>query len=252
MKITNDPSGPKPVEVQVAGIGFISRLRNYFLTGLVIAAPLAITTYIVWWMVQWIDSWVKPLIPNRYNPEQYLPFAVPGFGVLLAIVLITLLGFLTANLLGRSLVGFGESLLGRMPLVRTIYSGLKQMFVTMLTDKAATFNKVVLVEYPRRNLWSIAFVSTEVKGELYEILNESDKPEDRVMSVYVPTTPNPTSGYLLFCKRSELVELDMSIEDAAKLVITAGLVSPEHYEKHIKSSADRARVLRKRIPAAVD
>lgn len=251
MSASKDPSGKSPADVPAAGIGFIPRLRNYFLTGLVIAAPLAITIYIVWWLVQWIDGWVKPLIPTRYNPEQYLPFAVPGFGVLLAIVLITLLGFLTANLLGRSLISFGESMLGRMPLVRTIYSGLKQMFVTMLTDKAATFNKVVLIEYPRRHLWSLAFVSSTVKGELYEILNESDKHEDQIMSVYVPTTPNPTSGYLLFCKRSEMIELDMSIEDAAKLVITAGLVSPE-YHKYIKSPADRARVTRKRVAAEVD
>jgi uncharacterized membrane protein len=251
MSMGSEPFGEGPAEKPV-GLGLVSRMRNYFLTGLVIAAPLAITIYIVWWMVQWIDGWVKPLIPNRYNPEQYLPFAVPGFGVLLAIILITALGFLTANLLGRSLVSYGESLLGRMPLVRTIYSGLKQMFVTMLTDKAATFNKVVLVEYPRRNLWSLAFVSTAVKGELYEILNEGDQYEDQIMSVYVPTTPNPTSGYLLFCKRSELIELDMSIEDAAKLVITAGLVTPEHYKKHVKSPADRARLLRKPIPAEVD
>ena len=198
MSKSSAPQDPTPVEV-ASGIGIMPRLRNYFLTGLVIAAPLAITVYIVWWMVHWIDGWVKPLIPTRYDPEQYLPFAIPGLGVMLAIVLITLLGFFTANLLGRSLVTYGEGLLGRMPLVRTIYSGLKQMFVTMLTDKAATFNQVVLIEYPRRNLWSLAFVSSRVKGELYEILQESDKHEDQVMSVYVPTTPNPTSGYLLFC-----------------------------------------------------
>ena len=243
MSKSSAPQDPTPVEV-ASGIGIMPRLRNYFLTGLVIAAPLAITVYIVWWMVHWIDGWVKPLIPTRYDPEQYLPFAIPGLGVMLAIVLITLLGFFTANLLGRSLVTYGEGLLGRMPLVRTIYSGLKQMFVTMLTDKAATFNQVVLIEYPRRNLWSLACVSCRVKGELYEFLQESDKHEDQVMSVYVPTTPNPTSGYLLFCKRSELIELDMSIEDAAKLVITAGLVTPE-YHKYIKRPADRARVKRK-------
>jgi len=190
------------------------------------------------------------MIPTRYNPEQYLPFAIPGIGVMLAIILITLLGFFTANLLGRSLITYGEGLLGRMPLVRTIYSGLKQMFVTMLTDKAATFNQVVLIEYPRRNLWSLAFVSSAAKGELREVLTDSEKREDEIMSVYVPTTPNPTSGYLLFCKRSEMVELDMSIEDAAKLVITAGLVTPE-YHKYIKKPADRERVLRKR-PATVD
>jgi uncharacterized membrane protein len=249
MNPSSAPHDPAPPET-ASGIGFMPRLRNYFLTGLVIAAPLAITIYIVWWLVHWIDGWVKPLIPARYNPEQYLPFAIPGFGVVLAIILITLLGFFTANLLGRSLITFGESLLGRMPLVRSIYSGLKQVFVAMFTDKAATFNQVVLVEYPRRHLWSIAFVSAPVKGELKAILTESDKQDDEVMSVYVPTTPNPTSGYLLFCKRSEMIELDMSIEDAAKLVITAGLVAPE-YHKYIKRPADKARIVGKR-PAIVD
>jgi uncharacterized membrane protein len=249
MNPSNTPQEPTPAEA-ASGIGITPRLRNYFLTGLVIAAPLAITIYIVWWLVQWIDGWVKPLIPSRYNPEQFLPFAIPGIGVVLAIVLITLLGFFTANLLGRSLITYGEGLVGRMPLVRTIYSALKQMFVAMLTDKTATFNQVVLIEYPRRHLWSLAFVSSKVKGELHEILNESDKYEDQIMSVYVPTTPNPTSGYLLFCKRSEMIELDMSIEDAAKLVISAGLVAPE-YHKHIKRPADRARVAGKR-PAGVD
>lgn len=243
MSKSNVPRDPTPAEVAI-GIGIMPRLRNYFLTGLVIAAPLAITIYIVWWMVHWIDGWVKPLIPTRYDPEQYLPFAIPGLGVVLAIILITLLGFFTANLLGRSFVTYGEGLLGRMPLVRTIYSGLKQMFVTMITDKSATFNQVVLIEYPRRNLWSLAFVSAPVKGELLEVLHESDKYEDELMSVYVPTTPNPTSGYLLFCKRSEMIELDMSIEDAAKLVITAGLVAPE-YHKYIKRPADKARVKQK-------
>jgi uncharacterized membrane protein len=250
MNTVADPSQNGPAKAPAGRTGIMPRLRNYFLTGLVIAAPLAITIYIVWWMVHWIDGWVKPLIPSRYNPEQFLPFAIPGIGVVLAIVLITLLGFFTANLLGRSLITFGESLLGRMPLVRSIYGGLKQMFVAMFTDKTATFNQVVLVEYPRRNLWSIAFVSAPVKGELSEILTESNEPEDEVMSVYVPTTPNPTSGYLLFCKRSELVDLDMTIEEAAKLVITAGLVSPE-YHKRIKNPADRARVLRK-LPEPVD
>jgi uncharacterized membrane protein len=146
----------------------LTRVRAYFLTGLVIAAPLAITIYLVWWFVGWIDSWVKPLIPSSYNPEQYLPFALPGIGVLVAFVLITLLGFLTANLLGRTLLAYGERLVGRMPLVRTIYGGLKQMFETMLSSKTTTFNQVVLIEYPRRGTWSIAFVATSAKGEVRE------------------------------------------------------------------------------------
>jgi uncharacterized membrane protein len=250
MNPNTDPAEPAAIPVPPrAGLG--TRIRTYFLTGLVIAAPLAITIYIVWWFIGWIDGWVKPLIPTRYNPEQYLPFAIPGLGVLAAFILITLLGFLTANLLGRSLIAYGERLLGRTPLVRSIYGGLKQMFETMLSSRTTTFNQVVLVEYPRRSLWSIAFVATAAKGEVRDILQESAAPEDEIISVYVPTTPNPTSGYLLFCKRSELIDLDMTIEEAAKLVISAGLVSPE-YHKRIKKSADRKRVLRKRITADAD
>jgi uncharacterized membrane protein len=246
----NSASEPKDPGQENAPVGprLIARVRTYFLTGLVIAAPLAITFYLVWWFIQWIDSWMKPFIPARYLPEQYLPFAVPGLGVVFAFILITILGFLTANLLGRTLLTSGERLLGRMPLVRTIYGGLKQMFETMLTSKASTFNKVVLIEYPRRELWSLAFVATSAKGEVREILNESDEYEDEIMSVYVPTTPNPTSGYLLFAKRKEMIELDMTIEEATKLVNTAGLVSPE-YHKRIKSPADRKRVVRRRAHA---
>jgi uncharacterized membrane protein len=232
---------PPPEQVQLpARTGVVARVRNYFLTGLVIAAPLAITLYIIWWLVHSIDSLVKPLIPARYDPDLLLPFSVPGVGVVIAFVLITLLGFLTANLLGRTLISYGERILGRMPFVRTIYGALKQIFETMLSSRASTFNQVVLIEYPRRDLWSIAFVATSAKGEVREKLGQSETPDDEIMSVFVPTTPNPTSGYLLFCKRSEMIPLDMSIEEAAKLVISAGLVTPD-YRERAKALADVAR-----------
>jgi uncharacterized membrane protein len=227
----------------------MGRIRNYFLTGLVIAAPLAITIYIFWWLVNWLDGWVKPLIPSAYDPEKFLPFYVPGIGVIVAFLLITLLGFLAANLLGRTLISYGEYWLGRMPLVRTVYGGLKQMFETMLTNKAATFNKVVLIEYPRRETWSLAFVAMPASGEVREVLQSDDARENEVMTVYVPTTPNPTSGYLLFAKRKEMIELDMTIEEAAKLVITGGLVTPE-YRERIKRPEDKARFLRPRAEAS--
>jgi uncharacterized membrane protein len=239
-----DQPRPEPVPPS-ARFGLMARIRNYFLTGLVIAAPLAITIYIVWWLVHWIDGWVKPLIPSSYDPDRYLPFAVPGMGVVIAFLLITLLGFLAANLLGRTLISYGERLLGRMPLVRTVYGGLKQMFETMLTSKTATFNKVVLIEYPRRETWSLAFVAMPASGEVREVLQVDDEFENQIMTVYVPTTPNPTSGYLLFAKRKEMIELDMTIEEAAKLVITGGLVTPEHH-KRVKRSSDKARLLRTR------
>ena len=204
-------------------LGAGRRLRNYFLTGLIIVAPLAITAYLTWTFIGWVDSWVKPYIPAIYNPDYYLPFAVPGFGLLTALFLITMIGFLTANLVGRSIIAFGESLLDRMPLVRSIYKGLKQIFQTVLAEQSGSFKQAALIEYPRRGLWSIVFIATETKGEVNTRL-----PEDDSISVFLPTTPNPTSGFLLFVPRKDVIILDMSVEEAAKMVISAGLVSPEY------------------------
>ena len=204
---------------------FAVRLRNYFLTGLVICAPLAITAFLVWNVVGWVDSWVKPYIPAKYNPEAYLPVPIPGFGVVVAVILVTLVGFLTANLIGRSIVGYGERVLSRMPLVRTVYSALKQIFETVLRDSDDSFSQVILVQYPRPGLWALAFVATDTLGEVQARL---DAPAGPTVSVFLPTTPNPTSGFLLFVPKSEMIVLDMSVEEAAKLVISAGLVAPEH------------------------
>ncbi|MEQ8481481.1 MAG: DUF502 domain-containing protein [Hoeflea sp.] len=204
-------------------VGASRRLRNYFLTGLIIVAPLAITAYLTWTFVGWVDSWVKPYIPTIYNPDNYLPFAVPGFGLLTALFLITVIGFLTANLVGRSIIAFGESLLDRMPLVRSLYKGLKQIFETVLAEQSSSFKQAALIEYPRRGLWSIVFIATDTKGEVNHRLAEQDS-----ISVFLPTTPNPTSGFLLFVPREDVMILDMSVEEAAKMVISAGLVSPDY------------------------
>ncbi len=202
---------------------FIARLRSYFFTGLVIAAPISITIYVTWWFIGFVDNWFKPLIPARYNPDAYLPFSVPGLGLLIALFLLTLLGALAANLFGRTVVGYGEQLLNRMPLVRNLYRALKQIFETVASQSNSTFRDVALIEYPRRGLFAIAFVSTDTKGEIIEIANEG-KP---MVSVFLPTTPNPTSGFLLFVPKSDLKVLNMSVEEGAKLVISAGLVTPE-------------------------
>jgi len=207
-------------------VGAGRRLRNYFLTGLIIVAPLAITAYLTWTFIGWVDSWVKPYIPQIYNPDHYLPFAVPGFGLLTALFLITMIGFLTANLVGRSILGFGESLLDRMPLVRSLYKGLKQIFQTVLAEQSGSFKQAALIEYPRRGLWSIVFIATDTKGEVNKRLPESES-----ISVFLPTTPNPTSGFLLFVPRKDVIILDMSVEEAAKMVISAGLVSPDFPKK---------------------
>jgi uncharacterized membrane protein len=206
----------------------MARLRNFFLTGVIVCAPLAITAYIAWSFIHWVDSWVKPYIPSAYNPDNYLPFAVPGFGLLVALVIITLVGFLTANFIGRSIVHLGERLVNRTPLVRGIYRALKQIFETVLSNKSDMFSQVGLVEYPRKGVWSLVFVAGEKETEINVKL---DKPGDPLVAVFMPCTPNPTTGFLMYVYRSEIVMLDMTIEDGAKLIVSAGLVAPEYKRK---------------------
>ncbi len=201
------------------------RMRNNFLTGLIICAPVAITIWLTWTFVRWADSWVKPYIPARYNPENYLQFAIPGFGLLIAVMIITMVGFLGKNLIGRSIVNFGESILHRMPLVRSIYKSLKQIFETVLKEESTSFKKVGLIEYPSPGLWSLVFISTDVKGELEVRFNELGQ---AMVTVFLPPTPVPTAGFLLFVPREKVTMLDMSTEEAAKLLISGGLITPEY------------------------
>lgn len=216
------------------------RLRNYFLTGLVIAAPISITIYLTWSLIKWIDGWVKPVIPREYSPDSYLPFSVPGFGVLVAVVALTLLGFLTANFVGRTLVGMGESLVGRTPLVRNLYGALKQLFETVLSSKGKSFHKTALMEFPYKGVWAIVFIATETKGEIRHRIGEDG---EEWVTVFLPPSPAPTAGFMLFVKRSELIELDMTIEEAAKVVLSAGLVTPDY-------DPSRVRPVTPRLPAA--
>ncbi|SRR5690606_5777429 len=203
-----------------AGIG--ARLRTYFLTGLVVAAPVGVTAFLTWWFVGLFDGWIKPLIPARYSPDTYLPFTVPGFGLVVALICITLLGALTANLFGRTVVSWGERLLNRMPVIRNIYRAVKQIFETAISQSNSSFREVGLIQYPRKGLYAIVFIARESSKRITDAAGAGE-----MLTVFLPTTPNPTSGFLLFVPRKELIVLDMTVEDAAKLVISAGLVTPE-------------------------
>lgn len=219
----DEPQLSAPVDSP--GGRIVKRLRNYFLTGLVIAAPISITIYLTWSLIKWIDGWVKPVIPREYSPDSYLPFSVPGFGVLVAVIALTLLGFLTANFVGRTLVGLGESLVGRTPLVRNLYGALKQLFETVLSSKGKSFHKTALMEFPYKGVYAIVFIATETRGEIRHRIGQDG---EEWVTVFLPPSPAPTAGFMLFVKRSELIELDMTVEEAAKVVLSAGLVTPDY------------------------
>ena len=216
----------------------MTRLRNYFLTGVVVCAPLAITAYLAWSFIGIIDSWVKPYIPGRYNPDTYLPFAVPGFGLIVAVVFITLIGFLTASFVGRAIVQFGENLLGRMPLVRNVYSGLKQIFETVLANRPELFTQAGLVEWPRRGIWSIVLIPKQQPSEMNEVLVDK---EGETMAVFRPISPNITTGYIMYVARKDVIPLKMTVEEAARFLISAGLVTPERagVERAAPSEAEK-------------
>lgn len=201
----------------------MAQLRNNFVTGIVVIGPLAITIMIARWFLEWVDATVKPLIPVSWNPDTYLPVAIPGFGLLVAILGITMLGALTASLIGRSLISYGEQLVDRTPFVRPVYKTLKQVFETVVANRANSFTQAGLIEWPRKGLWSIVFISAPARGEIRAKLG----PDGDFLTVFIPTTPNPTGGYIMFVPRRDIRILDMTVEDAAKLVISAGLVMPE-------------------------
>lgn len=219
---TVTPAGPPQRTNRFGG------LHNYFLTGLIVTGPVAITLYLIWTFIQWVDGWVKPFIPARYLPETYLPFQIPGFGLIVAVIGLTLIGFFTANLVGRTLVRFGEKLLDRTPVVRSIYKALKQVFSTVFSQSGTSFRKVGLVEFPA-GAWSIVFISSEPSPVIEERLPGGNS--EAWVSVFMPCAPNPTTGFFFLLPKSKVIELSISIEQATKLVISAGLIQPESLVK---------------------
>lgn len=222
MSSENDPS--RPVLIRPAARStFWQRARNNFLTGIVIFAPISITIYLVWLFLNFVDSWVLNYVPKAYNPAEYMPISIPGIGVVFFFFFVAALGALTKGFFGRQLFRFGEGIVDRMPVVRSIYTTLKQIVETIFAREGQdSFEQVCLIEYPRRGIWAVAFVTTETAGEIAE----KNAAAGQMVSVFLPTTPNPTSGFLLFVPTDDIILLEMSVEDAAKQVISAGLVTP--------------------------
>lgn len=235
--------------------GFLGRLRAYFFAGILITAPIFITFYLAWLFIHFVDSKVTPLIPSAYNPETYLPFGMPGLGLIVLVIAMTMIGALTAGFVGRLYVRASERLLNRMPIIRGVYGAIKQVLETVLAQKSNAFRKAVLVEYPRRGIWAIAFITGTTKGEIQNLT------EEECVNIFLPTTPNPTSGFLLFVPKKELTPLSMTVEEAMKMVISGGIVTPADRrsakvkEKPVLSAAtyENLDMLResKRIPVLI-
>ena len=214
--------------------GLLARLRTYFLTGIVVSAPIGITIWLIWLFVAFVDHTVVPLIPDAYNPSDALGVSVPGIGVIVVLLVVTIIGFLVTNFFGRFMVRMGENMVARVPVVRTIYGVLKQIFDAVLAQSEGAFREVVLIEYPRKGIWVLGFVTSNTQGEVQRVT-----PHEMV-NVFLPTTPNPTSGFLLFVPRKDCITLDMSVEEGVKLVISGGIVSPPDREAVASEDQDDA------------
>ncbi len=201
------------------------RLRRYFMAGLLVWLPVG-ATILVFTLLLRLTNGLLVLLPPTWRPEALLGFGIPGLGAILAFLLLIITGMLAANLLGRRLVKFYESLMERIPVVRTVYSAVKNFSEIVLSDSTASFNKVLLIEYPREDLYSLAFQTSEDPGEIRDVTGEP------IVAVFLPTTPNPTSGFMLFVPTRSVTELEMPVEEALKMIISLGVVVPEWHPVH--------------------
>jgi len=210
---------------EIAGGGLAKRLaahmRGYLFAGVLLTAPLGITVYVTWYVVHWIDGNVTPLIPVRYNPEAYLPFALPGIGLVVALIALTTLGWLMEFLLGRWILAVAERLMSRMPLVRGLYGALKQVFTALFGRTSPAFKQVVRIDFPRRGLTTLGFVAGSAPAEI------SERRGAPLVTVFVPTSPNPTGGYVLFAPMSELTPIGVAADEGIRFVISGGMVEPD-------------------------
>jgi uncharacterized membrane protein len=227
--------------------GLVGRLRTYFLTGVILVGPVYITFGLTWWFINWVDNLVRPFIPVAYRPETYLPVQIPGLGLILALVGLTLLGFLTANFVGRKLVEASENILHRMPIVRPLYRSLKQIFETLFSKSGTTFRRVGLVEFPSPGMWSLVFVSNPASPDIAARL-----PDGEHVAAFMPCTPNPTTGFFFYVPRRDIIELDITVEAAMTLVMSAGMAQPGGSEQQrLAALAETARIARTRSAPTV-
>ena len=220
MNETNENANRIKLSAKKKSLSLPQRMRAYFITGILVVAPVSITLYLAWIFIGFVDNRITPLIPVQYNPETYLPFALPGLGLLILVVTLILVGAATAGFFGRLWARVSEQIIGRMPVIRNIYGAVKQILETVLAQQSKAFREAVLVEYPRRGIWAIAFITGRTEGEVQNIT------EEECINIFLPTTPNPTSGFLLFVPKKDLVHLDMNVEEAIKMVISGGIVTP--------------------------
>ena len=199
---------------------FFGRMRGYFFAGILITAPIGISLWIAWGIINFFDNNVVSLLPHKYNPESYLPIQIPGLGLVLTILTLTVIGWLAAGLMGRWVVRMTENLMALMPVISNIYGAIKQIMETVLSQKSNSFRYVVLFEYPRKGIWTMGFVTGTTKGEVQNVIDKE------MINVFVPTTPNPTSGFLLFVPKRDLHYLSMSPEEGFKMLVSTGIVTP--------------------------
>ena len=199
----------------------MTKIRSWFLTGILVITPLLLTIYVAWAFITFVDNLVVPLVPYNYRPSNYLPFSIPGLGLIIVFIFTTFVGLLATGLFGRTLIRIWENILNRMPVVRSVYSAIKQILETVMATQSDAFRQAVLVQYPRKDIWAIGFVTGSTKGEV------GKRVDKKMVNVFMPTTPNPTSGFLLFFPEEDLIFLNMSVEDALKLVVSGGMVVPK-------------------------
>lgn len=202
-----------------------SKIKAYFFTGILVVAPVGMTFYLAYKLIVWLDRLVNNLLPPEIRPDSYMPVTIPGVGIVILVALIIVIGMFATGFLGKFFWRLGEWIVYKLPFISSIYSLIKQIFETFLSNKNRAFNKVVMLEYPRKGLWILGLVGTDTGGELQEKLPSP------MLNVFIPTTPNPTSGFLIFVPKSDVIEVDMSVEDAIKFIISGGIVNPEDIDK---------------------